>query len=208
MARKKKKTPSWIDVKKNIKSFNNAQLLELIGDLYRLSENNKEFEMVEYDLIFDWLKKEKDVTSPEAWESMDNATFWSEIKPYAHMQELVSIVEQYDPNFTILTSLSPKRSFGIRGKYIWLQKHLPKAVKRGVLFCNYNKGMVAHPEAVLIDDSDRLIDQFVKAEGNAILFPQLWNKNSYIAGMPLHSIESNLKRIQNFQRMVKEMKDG
>ncbi len=43
MARKKKKIPSWIDVKRNIKSFNNTQLLELIGDLYRLSENNKEF---------------------------------------------------------------------------------------------------------------------------------------------------------------------
>jgi len=43
MARKKKKTPSWIDVKRNIKSFNNAQFLELVGDLYRLSENNKEF---------------------------------------------------------------------------------------------------------------------------------------------------------------------
>ena len=43
MVQKKKKTPSWIDVKRNIKSFNNAKLLELIGDLYRLSENNKEF---------------------------------------------------------------------------------------------------------------------------------------------------------------------
>ena len=43
MARKKKKTHSWVDVKRNIKSFNKDQLIELIGDLYRLSENNKEF---------------------------------------------------------------------------------------------------------------------------------------------------------------------
>jgi hypothetical protein len=43
MARKKKKSHSWIDIKKNIKNFNKDQLIELVGDLYRLSENNKEF---------------------------------------------------------------------------------------------------------------------------------------------------------------------
>lgn len=42
MARKKKKTHSWIDVKNKIQRFNKDQLTELIGDLYRLSENNKE----------------------------------------------------------------------------------------------------------------------------------------------------------------------
>ena len=59
MARKKKKTPSWIDVKRNIKSFNNAQLLELIGDLYRLSENNKEFFHARFSLSEDPLESYK-----------------------------------------------------------------------------------------------------------------------------------------------------
>lgn len=43
MAKKKKKNPSWVDVKRKIKGFNKDQLLELIGDLYRLSENNQDF---------------------------------------------------------------------------------------------------------------------------------------------------------------------
>ena len=59
MARKKKKTPSWIDVKRNIKSFNNTQLLELIGDLYRLSENNKEFFHARFSLSEDPLESYK-----------------------------------------------------------------------------------------------------------------------------------------------------
>jgi hypothetical protein len=59
MARKKKKTPSWIDVKRIIKSFNNAQLLELIGDLYRLSENNKEFFHARFSLSEDPLESYK-----------------------------------------------------------------------------------------------------------------------------------------------------
>ncbi len=61
MARKKKKTPSWIDVKRNIKSFNNTQLLELIGDLYRLSENNKEFFHARFSLSEDPLASYKRV---------------------------------------------------------------------------------------------------------------------------------------------------
>jgi hypothetical protein len=32
MARKNKKTPYWIDVKRNIKGFDKDQLLDLIGD--------------------------------------------------------------------------------------------------------------------------------------------------------------------------------
>jgi hypothetical protein len=59
MARKKKKTPSWIDVKRNIKDFNKDQLLELIGDLYRLSENNKEFFHTRFSLSEDPLESYK-----------------------------------------------------------------------------------------------------------------------------------------------------
>ena len=59
MARKKKKTPSWIDVKRNLKGFNKDQLLELIGDLYRLSENNKEFFHARFSLSEDPLESYK-----------------------------------------------------------------------------------------------------------------------------------------------------
>jgi hypothetical protein len=59
MARKKKKTPSWIDVKRNIKDFNKDQLLDLIGDLYRLSANNKEFFHARFSLSEDPLESYK-----------------------------------------------------------------------------------------------------------------------------------------------------
>ncbi|MBC8176377.1 MAG: hypothetical protein H8E19_03155 [Deltaproteobacteria bacterium] len=59
MARKKKKTPSWFEVKKHITGFNNGQLLDLIGDLYRLSVNNKEFSHARFSLSEDPLKSYK-----------------------------------------------------------------------------------------------------------------------------------------------------
>jgi hypothetical protein len=57
--RKKKKTPSWIDVKRNIKGFNKNQLLDLIGDLYRLSATNKEFFHTRFSLSEDPLESYK-----------------------------------------------------------------------------------------------------------------------------------------------------
>jgi hypothetical protein len=59
MARKKKKTPSWVEVKRNIKGFNKDQLLDLIGDLYRLSANNKEFFNARFSLSEDPLESYK-----------------------------------------------------------------------------------------------------------------------------------------------------
>jgi hypothetical protein len=56
MARKKKKTLSWIDVKRNIRDFNKDQLLDLMGDLYRLSTNNKEFFHTHFSLSEDPLE--------------------------------------------------------------------------------------------------------------------------------------------------------
>ena len=40
---KKKKTPTWIDVKKTLKNFENSQLIELLKELYQLSGENKNF---------------------------------------------------------------------------------------------------------------------------------------------------------------------
>jgi hypothetical protein len=59
MARKKKKTLTWIDVKRNIKGYNADQLIDLIGDLYRLSANNKEFFHTRFSLTEDPLESYK-----------------------------------------------------------------------------------------------------------------------------------------------------
>jgi hypothetical protein len=56
MARKKKNTPTWIDVKRNIKDFNKGQLIDLIRDLFRLSANNKEFFHTRFSLSEDLLE--------------------------------------------------------------------------------------------------------------------------------------------------------
>ncbi len=59
MRRKKKKSPSWIDIKRIINSFEKKQLVELTGDLYRLSTINKDFLHARFSLGEDPLEPYK-----------------------------------------------------------------------------------------------------------------------------------------------------
>lgn len=43
MKKQKPKKPTWIDVKKSIKHFENSQLIELVKELYQLTDENKTF---------------------------------------------------------------------------------------------------------------------------------------------------------------------
>ena len=43
MVKTKSKKPSWIDIKKSIGKFDHLDLIELVKDLYQLSEENKSF---------------------------------------------------------------------------------------------------------------------------------------------------------------------
>lgn len=62
MARKKKRNiPSWTDVKTAISSFDNEQLIELIGDIYRLASTNKDFLHTRFDLGDDLLGSYKQI---------------------------------------------------------------------------------------------------------------------------------------------------
>ncbi len=55
----KNKAPSWIDVKKQIKKFDKQQLIDLVGDLYRLSSDNKRFFNTRFSLNKDPLESYK-----------------------------------------------------------------------------------------------------------------------------------------------------
>ena len=43
LKKQKSKKPAWIDVKKSLKDFESSQLIELLKELYQLSDENKNF---------------------------------------------------------------------------------------------------------------------------------------------------------------------
>ena len=52
-------------------------------------------------------------------------------------------------------------------------------------FCGTtDKTLFAHPEALLIDDSHHVAENFSKAGGRAIVIPQVWNNWRLAYGAP------------------------
>ena len=59
MTKKKSKKPKWNDVKKSLKNLENSQLIDLLKDLYELSEGNKAFLNARYLTENDSLERYK-----------------------------------------------------------------------------------------------------------------------------------------------------
>ncbi|MDM8515932.1 DUF6155 family protein [Desulfobacterales bacterium HSG16] len=57
----KKNKPSWVDVKKNVNCFEKKQLVDLVGDLYHLSSDNKDFFHVRFSIGDEPLKSYKQI---------------------------------------------------------------------------------------------------------------------------------------------------
>ncbi|MBU3915996.1 hypothetical protein KKA14_10720 [bacterium] len=61
ISKKKQDIPSWTDVKTVIYGFDKKQLIELIGDIYRLSLTNKDFFHTRFELCDDPLSSYKQI---------------------------------------------------------------------------------------------------------------------------------------------------
>ena len=114
------------------------------------------------------------ISSSEFWKKINKEpNFWKELEPYDHFQDLINLIEKYDPNYKILTSPfnSPEC---YSGKYIWLKKHLGLDCQKRAIFTGA-KEFLAAPGRVLIDDNDLNCQKWSDHGGVAILFPQPWN---------------------------------
>ena len=115
------------------------------------------------------------VSSGEFWKALDRqgAGFWESLEPFPWTFELLDTIGKVAP-FTILTcpSLDPGC---LDGKVRWLHRHLGRSFRDFLI--GPSKHLLARPEFVLIDDSDRNIARFREHHGHGILFPQIWNAN-------------------------------
>ena len=63
------------------------------------------------------------------------------------------------------------------GKMMWIRDNLPIYLKRTIIITlEVPKYFFARPDALLIDDKDENVEEFVSAGGNGILIPRHWNK--------------------------------
>ena len=79
MKKKKPKKASWEDIKKSIKDFETSRLIDLVADLYQLSEKNRIFLHARFLGGSDSLQKYKKIISdclyPDLWDEKDDFDF-------------------------------------------------------------------------------------------------------------------------------------
>ncbi len=61
------------------------------------------------------------------------------------------------------------------GKWLWVRDNLPVWLKRTII-TQAPKSLFAQPDALLIDDKDENVEEFIEAGGQGILVPRPYNR--------------------------------
>jgi 5'(3')-deoxyribonucleotidase len=103
------------------------------------------------------------------------ASFWSDIEDYKWATALLEILDNTGIDWYLCTQpyTSPD---SYSGKYEWIHNYFGSTFDRVIM--TKHKYLLAHANALLIDDKESNCDKFVEAGGKAYLFPQPWNRNS------------------------------
>jgi len=99
--------------------------------------------------------------------------FWTNLNWTPDGKEILSGIEEKYGKDNVFILSTPTGTGSLQGKYNWIQKNIPDYSKR--YFFGNPKFACSGMNKLLIDDSDRNINQFIKAGGNGILVPRFWN---------------------------------
>lgn len=112
----------------------------------------------------------------EFWTGMDKK-FWANLDWTLYGKLIFNFVhEKFGPENTCILTAPCLTEGCFDGKMSWIREHLPKAYHRQFLVGSA-KDFCARADHVLIDDRDENCQDFIKAGGNAVLVPAMWNAN-------------------------------
>lgn len=147
-------------------------IMDFVGGIFKWYQT----EGLTHEDITGWNKivtltcEAKGMTKSEFWKGLTDE-FWEGLEFLPWAEDLIALLEPYKP--VLLTSPG---SHGAGGKQAAIRKGLKQFWRDDRYLIGPAKSYVAHPEAVLIDDSEKNVDAFSEAGGRAILFPQPWNR--------------------------------
>lgn len=99
------------------------------------------------------------------------ADLWASMPAFPWFSSFFKALENIAPVYYLS---SPEYGAGcVAGKVTWIEKQHGPSFNRFIL--TTHKTLLARPTAVLIDDTQKNVDQFIAAGGQGILFQQPWN---------------------------------
>lgn len=82
----------------------------------------------------------------------------------------------------------------LEGKQCWINRYLPSFSKKTIF--TYNKSFIATTNSLLIDDSDKQINSWRAAGGQAILYPRPWNSQWKEANRAFDVFQKELRKYE------------
>lgn len=80
------------------------------------------------------------------------------------------------------------------GKWLWVQDNLPVYLKRTII-TQAPKTLLVQPDALIIDDKDENVEEFVVAGGQGILVPRHWNRAHKQADNSANVVREQLEKL-------------
>lgn len=148
------------------------------------------------DLAADWPPRKWDMapvlglTGREFWEPINDlgVEFWANLCWYPWSDELIALCEE--AGGFVIASTPSRRGSSALGKVRSLEARFGRGFRDYML--GPHKALMARSGLVLIDDSDEQVEAFRAAGGEAILFPQRWNRAHESVGERLDLVRERL----------------
>jgi hypothetical protein len=130
------------------------------------------------------------ISTSQMWKKIDDAgfEFWRDLEPYPWMQDLLDAAHSRKARVLFLTAPSLGTDC-IKGKLEWMQKHCGRQFRDYVI--TEAKYLCARPAALLVDDNQKQVTQFMAAGGHALMPAQPWNNR----GMPMPHVIETLREL-------------
>ena len=124
-----------------------------------------------------------------------NSYFWQTLEPLPWCEELLAKVRGITNDWLVVTTPVPfchtsGDTSSHLGKYNWLRR---MGVTSDRVIVTPHKHYLAGRKVVLIDDSQKNCDDFIRANGHTIVFPTHHNKNHQHKANPLAYVFPELK---------------
>lgn len=124
-------------------------------------------------------------------------SFWQNLEWMDDGRDILRVIaETFGPEkIYLLTKMMPNVETA-SGKMIWIRDNLPIYSDRVILTTlKIPKSFLARPDALLIDDCNKYIDEFITAGGCGLLVPRLWNRAHFCADKSVEVIKEFLEKL-------------
>lgn len=132
------------------------------------------------------------ISDAKFWKPLVGHEFWRDIEPYEWLDDILNLARAFSGGNITLATSPCSDPFSASGKIEWIKRHA-KSMSRSFLI-GPGKHHMAKNGAVLIDDNEGNCDKFIDHGGDAILFPQPWNRHRKLCGDRIEYVKCRLEQ--------------